>query len=86
MRSTFFVSAVLSTTLALAALVTGVPAAHAQDDMRAKGDRACNGDAKRLCSKFFGQGDMVILQCFQDHKTRLSGSCRKFLTEVGQLH
>ena len=72
--------------LAFAILSAGILPAHAQDDMRARGDRACNGDAKRLCSKFFGQGDMVILQCFQAHKARLSGACRKFLTEVGQLH
>jgi hypothetical protein len=85
-RSKFFVSTALSTALALAVLVGGVPAARAQDDLRAKGDRACNGDAKRLCSKFFGQGDMVVLQCFQNHKTRLSTPCRKFLIEVGQLH
>jgi hypothetical protein len=56
-----------------------------QDPMRAKGDRACNGDAKKLCSKFFGQGDMVILSCFQQNAPRLSNSCRNFLVEVGQL-
>jgi hypothetical protein len=67
-------------------MIAGVASAHAQDDMRARGDRACNGDAKRLCSKFFGQGDMMMLQCFQEHKARLSRSCFKFLTEVGQLH
>jgi hypothetical protein len=80
-----------STRLAFAALAlsifsAGILPAHAQDDVRARGDRACNGDAKRLCSKFFGQGDMVILQCFQKYKVRLSGPCRKFLIEVGQLH
>jgi len=72
-------------------LVTGVVLAPAlasaqQDDLRRKGDLACNGDAKRLCSKFFGQGDMMVLQCFQEHRARLSKSCRKFLTEVGQLN
>ena len=82
MRLGFFVSAALALSVALA----GAIPARAQDDVRARGDRACNGDAKRLCSKFFGQGDMVILQCFQEHKTRLSTPCRKFLTEVGQLH
>lgn len=82
MRTAFFASAALALSIALGALAP----AHAQDDMRARGDRACNGDAKRLCSKFFGQGDMVMLQCFQEHKNRLSTPCRKFLTEVGQLH
>ena len=82
MRTAFFASAALALSIALG----GLAPAHAQDDMRARGDRACNGDAKRLCSKFFGQGDMVMLQCFQEQKKRLSTPCRKFLTEVGQLH
>jgi hypothetical protein len=59
---------------------------YAQDEMRAKGDRACSGDARRLCKSVLGQGDMVVLSCFQENKSRLSGSCRKFLIEVGQLH
>jgi hypothetical protein len=62
-----------------------VHAQQQQDPLRAKGDKACNGDAKKLCSKFFGQGDMVMLSCFQQNATRLSHSCRGFLIEVGQL-
>jgi hypothetical protein len=83
MRSKLFCFAALAFSVTIAA---SIAPANAQDDMRARGDKACNGDAKKLCSKFFGQGDMVILQCFQEHKTRLSSSCRKFLTEVGQLN
>lgn len=60
--------------------------ARAQDDVRARGDRACGHDSRRMCSKHFGQGDMAVLGCLQQNKARLSGSCRKFLTEVGQLH
>ena len=82
MRFGIFVSAALALSVALGAAAP----AHAQDDLRVKGDKACNGDAKKLCSKFFGQGDMVMLQCFQEHKARLSRPCHKFLTEVGQLH
>lgn len=61
-------------------------AAAAQDDVRARGDRACRSDAPRLCKAVLGQGDMVVLSCFQQNKNKLSASCRKFLTEVGQLH
>ena len=67
-------------------LAPSLASAQQQDDLRRKGDLACNGDAKRLCSKFFGQGDMIMLQCFQQKKVRLSNKCRKFLTEVGQLY
>jgi hypothetical protein len=54
--------------------------------MRARGDRACGHDAKRVCKKFNGQGDMAMLGCFQQNKARLSRSCSKFLTGIGQLH
>ena len=78
----------LSATLALL-VVTGSAAPSAaqqqQDPLRAKGDKACNGDAKKICSKFFGQGDMAMLSCFQQNAPRLSRSCRAFLVEVGQL-
>jgi hypothetical protein len=71
---------------ALVITICSIAPGHAQDDVRARGDKACNGDAKKLCSKFFGQGDMVVLQCFQQNKKRLSSSCHKFLVEVGQLN
>ena len=60
-------------------------AAFAQDDLRAKGDKACRHDAPRLCKAVLGQGDMVVLSCFQQNRTKLSASCKKFLIEVGQL-
>jgi hypothetical protein len=60
-------------------------AASAQDDVRKRGDKACGGDSRRMCSKFFQGGDMAILGCLQQNKTRLSGACRKFLVGVGQL-
>ena len=61
-------------------------AAYAQDDVRKRGDKACGGNSRRMCSKFFGQGDMAVLGCLQQNKAKLSGSCRKFLTEIGQLY
>ena len=61
-------------------------AGFAQDDMRARGDKACKGDAPRLCRHAFEGGDMAILACFQENRNRLSATCRKFLTEIGQLH
>ena len=69
--------------------VTLAPAIAAAQDThqnRRRGNDACTPDAERLCKKFFGQGDMVILKCFQDSRTHLSAPCRKFLTEIGQLN
>ena len=59
--------------------------ARAQDDIRKRGDIACKSSSNKLCSKFFGQGDMAILACLQQNKARLAPSCHKFLTEIGQL-
>ena len=71
--------------LAIGATLTSAATA-AQDGNRRRGNDACNPDAERLCKKFFGQGDMVILKCFQDSRAHLSQPCRKFLTEIGQLN
>jgi hypothetical protein len=80
---------VFSATLALI-VVTGslVPASaqQQQDELRRRGDIACKASSNRLCSKHFGEGDMAILACLQQHKHKLAPSCRKFLTEIGQLN
>ena len=77
------------TALALSAgvlLSSATTPSHAQDDVRARGDRACKGDANRLCRHAFSGGDMAILQCFQQNRTKLSSPCRQFLIEIGQLY
>jgi hypothetical protein len=61
-------------------------AGFAQDDVRKRGDKACGGDSRRMCSKHFGEGDMAVLGCLQQNKVRLSRTCHKFLTEIGQLY
>ena len=75
----------LFATIALSLTVFASSFASAQDDVRKRGDKACGGDSRKMCSKFFGQ-DMAVLGCLQQNKTRLSGNCRKFLTEIGQLY
>ena len=81
-RISLFAAVALSTCTLLAG--TMAPAS-AQDDVRKRGDKACSSSSNRLCSKFFSQGDMAILACLQQNKAKLAGSCRKFLTEIGQL-
>ena len=58
---------------------------NAQDNVRERGELACKADS-RHCKKYFSQGDAAILACLQERKSQLSGSCRKFLTEIGQLN
>ena len=59
--------------------------ATAQDNVRTRGELACKSDA-RHCKKYFSQGDAAILACLQERKVQLSASCRKFLTDIGQLN
>jgi hypothetical protein len=69
------------------ALIVGSAAiapAHAQDDVRKRGDKACGADSRKMCSQFFGN-DMAVLGCLQQNKPRLSGACTKFLVGIGQL-
>ena len=66
------------------ALCVGIGSASAQDDIRKRGDKACGGDSRKMCSKFFGD-DMQVLGCLQQNKKRLSGACTKFLVGIGQL-
>jgi hypothetical protein len=80
-RTSLFAALLSLATVAGAALTP----AYAQDDVRKRGDKACGHDSRRMCSKFFGD-DMQVLACLQNNKVRLAGSCRKFLTEIGQLH
>lgn len=60
--------------------------AQGNQQHRSRGNDACTPDAARLCKKFFGQGDGVILTCFQNNKTKLSAPCRKFLGDLGLIN
>lgn len=77
---------IIATSFAFAIALVSVTPGQAQDDVRARGDKACKTSSQKLCSKFFGQGDMAVLSCLQQNKLKLAGSCRKFLTEIGQLN
>jgi hypothetical protein len=72
--------------IAFSFVMVAATAASAQDDIRARGDRACKTDAPRLCKHAFSGGDMAILACFQQNRAKLTGTCRKFLTQIGQLN
>ena len=72
--------------LVLTAVLLSAPAvAMAQSD-RERGDKACRGDVQRHCKSVIEQGDMAILACLQTNRSRLSGTCTKFLQQVGQLN
>lgn len=45
-------------------------------------ERACGGDARRLCKDALGD-DFRVGSCLQDHKDRLSHACRTILEGHG---
>jgi hypothetical protein len=45
--------------------------------------QACSRDASRLCRHLLSEGDNVVQQCLQQHRERLSRTCRKAFEEHG---
>ena len=66
-------------------MLTASSFGYAQDDVRAEGAKACGKDADRLCKHVLGQGEMIVLKCFKNRRTKLAPTCHAFLTKVGQL-
>ena len=75
----------LAATVSVGMMLAASPSSYAQDNVRAEGAKACGPDANRLSKHVLEQGDMVMLKCFQNRKTKLAPTCRAFLTKVGQL-
>lgn len=72
--------------LILGMLISLAPSlGFAQADSRERGERACGGDARRLCRKVLGDGDGAVLNCLQTNERKLSAACRKMLEDNGQL-
>jgi hypothetical protein len=46
--------------------------------------KACNADARRHCRNVLEQGDMAVLACLQQHRTKLTRGCQAVLTRHGQ--
>ena len=69
--------------LLVSAAVLAAGAALAQD--RAKSESACGRDASRVCKKVINDGDMAILNCLKENRSRLRPACVKHLQEQGQL-
>ena len=80
-----FRACLLAATFSIGMMLAASSSGYAQDDMRAEGAKACGKDADRLCKHVMEQGDMIMLKCFKNRRTKLSPVCHAFLTKVGQL-
>lgn len=68
--------------LVLTLLVTNVPFALAQHGGTPQEQNACTRDAQRFCRKDLGN-DGAVQACLQQHRARLSASCKKVLESHG---
>jgi hypothetical protein len=75
----------LAATFSAGIMLAASSSGYAQDDLKKQGDRACRADASRLCKHVLGQGEMIVLKCFQNNRAKLGRTCHAFLTKVGQL-
>ena len=57
----------------LLSLSTEAFAQHAGTD---QDEKACSPDVERLCRKWMDQGDLTILACLKDNRTKLRPACR----------
>ena len=49
-----------------------------------QGHDACARDVSRFCRAYMEQGDMAVLACLKQHRTRISRGCDAVLTSHGQ--
>ena len=49
-----------------------------------QGHDACARDVSRFCRAYMDQGDMAVLACLKQHRTRISRGCDAVLTSHGQ--
>ena len=69
--------------LALIASSVATNAFAQQDNTRASQERACGRDVSRYCKAVMDAGDMVILSCLQQNRTKISKACQKVLSDNG---
>lgn len=76
----------MRTFLSMAFLLATAGAGFAQGSFmtREEQEKACKPDVTKYCRNVIEQGDMVILQCLQVNRSRLTRSCRRVLEENGQ--
>lgn len=46
--------------------------------------KACTRDVQRHCRAVIDQGDLVILSCLQQNRTKISAACDQVLKSHGQ--
>jgi len=68
--------------VAMALVLADVPLAFAQHAGTPQEQNACSRDASRFCRKDLGN-ENAVQSCLQQHRSRLSASCRKVFDNHG---
>lgn len=68
--------------LAVTLLVANMPFAFAQHQGTPQEQNACSRDASRFCRRDLGN-DSAVQSCLQQHRSRLSASCRRVFDSHG---
>lgn len=77
MRKSFLVAALLSLSVSGAALAdqhSGTP----------EEQKACAHDVQKYCRAIMDQADLVVLNCLQQNRAKLTKACDKVLADHGQ--
>ncbi|KAA0077661.1 cysteine rich repeat-containing protein [Tardiphaga sp. P9-11] len=58
--------------------------AFAQSGNTVTNQSACSRDVSRFCRAKINDGDMVVLDCLKEHRSKLGKACAKVLTDNNQ--
>ena len=77
MRKSLLALTLLSLAASTAAMAQGQRGTDAEQ-------KACTRDAQRHCRAVLDQGDLVVLSCLQQNRSKISAACDQVLKSHGQ--
>ena len=77
MRKSLLALTLLSLAVSTGAMAQGQGGTHAEQ-------KACTRDAQRHCRAVLDQGDLVVLSCLQQNRSKISAACDQVLKSHGQ--
>jgi hypothetical protein len=81
MRKTLLALSLLSLSVSIGAIPTEAMAQGRGTDAEQK---ACSRDAQKHCRAVLDQGDLVVLSCLQQNRSKISPACDAVLKSHGQ--
>ena len=79
MRKSFLVAALLSLSVS-----GGAIAAQQEHSGTPEEQKACAHDVQKYCRSMMDQPDLIVLNCLQQNRPKLTKACDKVLVDHGQ--